>query len=108
MSMKFFLELLPQPTFIIFISTFAGAFVGEFYREANDNKVCSFIKFLSKFLASWLTAVATILLIQSAFEIGKNEILMAISIMFGFLGHKESVKYAKNMIDSKFNSKKKG
>lgn len=105
MNIEFFLELLPQPTFIIFISTFAGAFVGEFYKEANDKKPCSFAKFLSKFLASWLTAVATTLLIQAVFEIGKNEVLMAMSMIFGFVGHKESIRYAKEIIDSKFNKK---
>lgn len=102
MNFEFFLELLAQPTFIIFISTFAGAFVGEFYREANDKKQCSLIKFFSKFLASWITASATILLIQAIFEVGRNEMLIALSIIFGFVGHKDSIKFAKNLIQSKF------
>lgn len=101
MNLDFFLNLLPQPTFIIFVSTFAGAFVGEFYREANDRKACSPVKFLSKFLASWLIASATVLLIQALLEVGRNEVLIGLSIIFGFMGHKGSIEYAKNLIESK-------
>lgn len=102
MNIEFFLGLLPQPMFIIFISTFAGAFVGEFYKEVNDKKPCKFNKFLSRFLASWLTAIATVLLMQSVLEVGSNEVLMALSMILGFVGHKDSIKYAKDMIESKF------
>ena len=101
MNTIFFLDLLAQPTFIIFVSTFAGAFVGEFYREANNKKTCDIIIFFSKFLISWLTASATILLIQSFFEVS-NEMLIALSIIFGIVGHKDSIRFAKNLIESKF------
>lgn len=101
MNTTFFLDLLAQPTFIIFISTFAGAFVGEFYREANNKKQCNFTIFFSKFLISWFTATATILLIHSFFELN-NEMLIALSIIFGIIGHKDSIKFAKNLIESKF------
>ena len=104
MKNTFFLEVVPQPIFIIFVSTFAGAFVGEFYKEANNGKPCTYVKFLSKFLASWLTAAATILLMQSIFEVGKNEVLMALSMFFGFVGHKDSIKYVKSLVESKFKS----
>lgn len=105
MNIEFILKLLEHPSFIIFISTFAGSFIGEFYREVNDKKPCSFVKFLSKFLASWITSISAVLLIQAVFEIGSFEILSSISIVFGFTGHKESVKYAKSLIASKFEPK---
>lgn len=109
MNIQFFLELLSKPMFIIFISTFAGSFIGELYKEVNSNtknkKQNSFFKILSRFLASWLVSAALMLLFKSFFGINKNEILTALSLIFGFMGHKETLKYAKNLINSKFNTK---
>ena len=104
MNLEIILKLLPRPEFIIFISTFAGALAGEFYREANDDTPCSFAKFISKFFASWMIGFATMLLFQSTFDIGRTEMLAALSIVFGFIGHKDSILFAKNIINSKFKS----
>lgn len=105
--MLFFLfQSLPQSAFIIFISTFVGALAGEFYRENNNKVPCSLFKFLSRFFASWIMAFATILFIQSTFEINKNEMLISISIFYGFVGHKKTLKFIQELIDSKFKSNK--
>lgn len=106
MTIENLLQLLPQSIFIIFISTFAGSLGGEFYRETNNKTPCSFPKFLSKFLASWLISFATLLFMHSTFGINNDEILISISIVFGFVGHKDTLKIIRNLIDSKFNSKK--
>ena len=104
MTINFILQLLPRPGFLIFISTFAGALAGEFYREANDKKEYKFHVFLSKFFASWMIGFATTLLLQSTFGIGKNEILIAASIVFGFNGHKKTIDVARKLMDTNFKS----
>ena len=96
------LKILPQSVFIIFISTFAGALAGEFNRETTNGKPCSFPKFMSRLLSSWITAFASILFIHSTFDIENCEVLISISIIFGFVGYKYSIDFMKKIISSKF------
>jgi hypothetical protein len=97
-------NILPQSTILIFTSTFLGALVGEFYKESNNRKDCKFSVFMSKLLSSWIMAFATILFIHSTFNIQNSEILISISIAFGFFGYKYTTKFIKNLINSKFKS----
>lgn len=97
-------KILPQSVFIIFVSTFAGALAGEFNRETTNGKPCSFPKFMSKLLSSWMTAFASILFIHSTFSIQNYEILISMSIIFGFVGYKYCIEFMKKLIDSKFKS----
>lgn len=96
--MDLLIKLLPQPTVIIFISTFAGALAGEFYREVNDTVPCSLLKFLSRFIASLLIGFSIVLIIRSVFKIQENGILIGLSIVFGFEGHKTSLKCFENLL----------
>ena len=105
MTLNKFLELLLQPTFLVIVSSFTGALIGEFNREVNDNIPCSFFKFLANFIASWLIGVSVSLIIQSIFAITKIEVVFAISAFIGFVGHKESIKFGKRLIESKFGGK---
>lgn len=101
MNKELYIYFFSNSVFIIFASTFAGAFIGEFYREAKNKKSCNPIKFISTFLASWIIAASIMLLLHSALEVGKNEAIIGFSIFFGFIGHRESLKYGKSIIDSK-------
>lgn len=102
MFYDFILQLLPQPTFIVFVSTFAGALAGEAYRETSDGVPYTFSIFIAKFFASWMVGFAATLLVKGFVNVGRNELLIALSIIFGFMGHKETILVAKNIIESKF------
>lgn len=96
------LNILPQPTILVIISSFAGALIGEFNREVNDDVPCSILKFIANFFASWFIGAATSLLIQSIVGLTKGEVIFAVSAVFGYVGHKESVNIIKNLILTKF------
>lgn len=100
------LNILPQPTILVFISSFAGALIGEFNREVNDDIPCSKIKFISNFLSSWIIGVSTSFLVQFIFGFDKSEMIFAVSAILGFVGHKESLKLYKDFISSKLEKEK--
>lgn len=103
MNLDFIFNLLPQPAFIIFISTFAGAFIREFERQINVSKNKTFLKFLSKFLVSWFISAATILIAISFFDISSNgNLLIGISIIFGYKGPTDCLEFVKTILDKKF------
>ena len=97
MQSLFFLNLLQQPLFIIIEAAFIGSFVGEFYRQNNSIKL---INFISKFLASWAISSALMLVIASNFDKIKNNkmLLGGLSIFFGFIGQKKTIKYFYKMV----------
>ena len=90
---------MPITTFVIFLLTFAGAFAGEFYREVNDKKKLKPVKFLASFFASWMIGFASTLAIQSFAQINNYELIMAISLFIGFIGHKDSIFYIRNFLN---------
>ena len=81
MFLETLFSIVPQIDFIIFVSTFAGSLAGEFNKETTNNTPCSFPKFISQLLSSWMTSFATILFIHSTFNINDYNILISTSII---------------------------
>lgn len=106
MNADFVLKLIVNPSFIIFISTFAGSIVGEFYREAFNGRPCNMTKFTANFLASWLMSSAAILLLKEVLGFrDNNEIIIALSMIYGFNGHKKTLAFVTEFIASNLNKK---
>ena len=104
MFLETLFSIVPQIDFIIFVSTFAGSLAGEFNKETTNKTPCSFPKFISQLLSSWMTSFATILFIHSTFNINDYNILISTSIIFGFIGYKYTISFIKKLITTKFNS----
>ena len=102
MNTQIFLNLIDNPLFLLFFSSFAGSLIGEFNIVCNRKRKIKFILIIRSFILSWFVSYSTTLLLSAILKVDNN-ILIAISILLGILGDKEVIKYIRKFINKKIN-----
>lgn len=93
--------ILQSSVLSIILSTLLGAIARLFYKKGNSRSNVTMSRYLIDLMVDWIIATAAALILHSLL-ISDSEEIMGVSIILGFIGYKETLKFIKKNFISKF------